>query len=241
MEEKEMTKLTKKEIVHILAEHHAWLKWPVQGKRAEFVGVDFSGMTLRNKDFSCVTFSGCWFDESDLSGCNFERTYTEDCSFKSAELKKTKWTYARMDCNNFTDAEFTQAIMVRMNAYHCEFVRCHFASTDFSHSRLEQNNFEEAWFPHSIFCGTYLNYSGFNGAEFAHSAWPLFCGSLEARIDDNTAKQLAYHLLSAGLKSPFTSKETKAELSKLVDFANGFNRVMTYDVPKLEVKNEKTS
>ena len=72
---------------------------------------------------------------------------------------------------------------------------------------------------------TDLNGADLNGANLDFSCLPLSCGSLYARFDDRQLKQIAYHLVKAGLRSKNASKETKAELAKLIDFANGFHRV----------------
>ena len=63
------------------------------------------------------------------------------------------------------------------------------------------------------------------GADIDFSCLPLWCGSLSAHFDDRQLKQIAYHLVKAGLQSKNASPETKAELAKLIDFANGFHRV----------------
>lgn len=62
-------------------------------------------------------------------------------------------------------------------------------------------------------------------ADLDFSCLPLWCGSLSAQFDDRQLKQIAYHLVKAGLQSKNASDETKEELSKLIDFANGFHRV----------------
>ena len=63
------------------------------------------------------------------------------------------------------------------------------------------------------------------GADFDFSCLPLWCGSLSAHFDDRQLKQIAYHLVKAGLQSKNASEATKKELAKLIDFANGFHRV----------------
>ena len=73
--------------------------------------------------------------------------------------------------------------------------------------------------------GADLREADLRGANLDYSCLPLWCGSLTAQFDDRQLKQIAYHLLRAGLQSKNASKETKRELSKLVDFANGFHRV----------------
>ncbi len=62
------------------------------------------------------------------------------------------------------------------------------------------------------------------GAKLDYSCLPLWCGSLEVHFDDKQLKQLAYHLVRAGLYSEDVSRETKSELLKLVDFANEFHK-----------------
>ena len=63
------------------------------------------------------------------------------------------------------------------------------------------------------------------GADLDFSCLPLWCGSLYANFDDKQLKQLAYHLVKAGLNSDNASDETKEELKKIINFANGFHRV----------------
>lgn len=81
-----------------------------------------------------------------------------------------------------------------------------------------------------------LSEADLSGADLDYSCLPLWCGSLNAHFDDRQLKQLAYHLVRAGLQSKNASDETKAELVKLIDFANGFHRVDECGVPTL-IKN----
>lgn len=61
-------------------------------------------------------------------------------------------------------------------------------------------------------------------ADLDYSCLPLWCGSLHAHFDDRQLRQIAYHLVCAGLHSKNASEETKRELVKILDFANGFHR-----------------
>lgn len=70
-----------------------------------------------------------------------------------------------------------------------------------------------------------LSGADLRGANIDYSCLPLQCSSLSVHFDDRQLKQIAYHLVKAGLRSKNASKETKAELAKLIDFANGFHRV----------------
>ena len=62
-------------------------------------------------------------------------------------------------------------------------------------------------------------------ADLDYSCFPLWCGSLSAHFDDKQIRQIAYHLVKAGLNSKNTSDEVKSELAKIIDLANGFHRV----------------
>ena len=69
-----------------------------------------------------------------------------------------------------------------------------------------------------------LSGADLSGADLDYSGLPLWCGSLSAHFDDKQLRQIAYHLVKAGLQSKNASDETQAELRKLIQFANGFHR-----------------
>ena len=73
--------------------------------------------------------------------------------------------------------------------------------------------------------GADLREANLSGANLDYSCLPLCCGSLGANFDDKQLTQIAYHLVKAGLNSNNASAEIKAELEKLIDFANNFHRV----------------
>src|SRR3712207_2696953 len=73
--------------------------------------------------------------------------------------------------------------------------------------------------------GADLRGADLRGANLDFSCLPLWCGSLAAHFDSRQLKQIAYHLVKAGLRSKNATDEDKTELSKLIDYANGFHRV----------------
>ena len=76
--------------------------------------------------------------------------------------------------------------------------------------------------------GANLRGANLRGADIDYAAWPLWCGSLEAYIDDRIAIQLLYHLLRPVQASPYVSQEVKERLltDDLIDLANRFHRVV---------------
>ena len=75
--------------------------------------------------------------------------------------------------------------------------------------------------------GANLQDADLRGANVDYSAWPLWCGSLEAYIDDRIAIQILYHLLRPVQASPYVSREVKERLltDDLINLANHFHRV----------------
>ena len=69
-----------------------------------------------------------------------------------------------------------------------------------------------------------LSRADLSGANLDFGQWPLWCGSLEAKIDEHIARQLVYHALAVS-KTWF--KPTKKQLG----WVNKFHRIS--EVPKL--------
>ena len=69
-----------------------------------------------------------------------------------------------------------------------------------------------------------LRRADLRGANLDYNCLPLWCGSLEANFDSRQLKQIAYHLVKAGLQSSNATDADRGELSKLIDYANEFHR-----------------
>ena len=75
-------------------------------------------------------------------------------------------------------------------------------------------------------CNANINDTDFVGANLDCSCWPLWCGSLRARIDDHIACQLIYHVCSTIIHSPAVNDEIKHVMlsQPVIDIANQFHR-----------------
>ena len=71
-----------------------------------------------------------------------------------------------------------------------------------------------------------LSRADLNGADIDYAAWPLWCNSLNAQIDDRIARQLLYHTLAAIDNSIYVSNNLKQTLLTEINVcaANGFHR-----------------
>ena len=115
---------------------------------------------------------------------------------------------------NLSDANLSEADLSG-----ADLSRANLSGADLSEADLSRANLSEA-----NLSGADLRWANLSEADLDYSCLPLWCGSLQADFDDRQLKQIAFHLVKAGLQSKNASAETKAELKKLVDFANGFHR-----------------
>lgn len=67
----------------------------------------------------------------------------------------------------------------------------------------------------------YLGRADLCGANLDYSCWPLWCGSLDVKVDARIARQLAYHFCRLDCDDPEYLEARKA----IAEFANGFHRV----------------
>ncbi len=70
-------------------------------------------------------------------------------------------------------------------------------------------------------CGANLRGANLRGANLDYSCWPLWCGSLDVKVDARIARQLAYHFCRLDCDDPEYLEARKA----IAKFANMFHRV----------------
>ena len=66
-----------------------------------------------------------------------------------------------------------------------------------------------------------MRHADMSDVDMDYSCWPLWCGSLDVKVDARIARQLAYHFCRLVCDDP----EYISARNALVDFANGFHRV----------------
>ena len=66
-----------------------------------------------------------------------------------------------------------------------------------------------------------LREANLHGANLDYSCWPLWCGSLDVKVDARIARQLAYHFCRLDCDDQGYLEARKA----IAEFANGFHRV----------------
>ena len=76
-----------------------------------------------------------------------------------------------------------------------------------------------------------------SGADVDFSCWPLWCGSLNVKIDKRIFCQLLYHTLRAGKSVDDPEVNRLFEIPEVVHLANRFHRVD--ECGEIEVQNGK--
>lgn len=69
--------------------------------------------------------------------------------------------------------------------------------------------------------GAYLSGADLRGAYLDFSCWPLWCGSLDVKVDAKIAAQIAYHFCRLDCEDSGYKQARNA----ILDFANQFHRV----------------
>ncbi len=82
--------------------------------------------------------------------------------------------------------------------------------------------------------GANLRGANLQGADVDFSCWPLWCGSLNVKIDKRIFCQLLYHTLRVGKSVDDPEVKKLFEIPELVNLANQFHRVD--ECGKIELK-----
>lgn len=156
---------------------------------------------------------------ADLRGADLDGICLDNVDFRHANLK----------CASFRDAVITNSDFRSTNLYEADFRGAFLQGSDFASANLKNADFTwanlcDVDFLNADLTGANLGEANLKGVDFDYACLPLWCGSLNAHFDDKQLKQIAYHLVKAGLQSKNASYETKEELKKLIPFANGFHR-----------------
>ena len=82
-----------------------------------------------------------------------------------------------------------------------------------------------------------LSGADLRGADLGFSCWPLWCGSLNVKIDKRIFCQLLYHALRAGQSVDDPEMKRLFEIPEIVNLANQFHRVDECGKIELKVEN----
>ena len=108
-------------------------------------------------------------------------------------------------------ADLREAYLREANLREANLREANLNEADLRRADLRRVNLSEAYLGGADLCGANLDYS----------CWPLWCGSLDVKVDARIARQLAYHFCRLDCDDPEYLEARKA----IAEFANGFHRV----------------
>lgn len=112
---------------------------------------------------------------------------------------------------NLCGVDLSGACLVMANLRGADLSEADLSRSNLGGADLLQANLRGADLRGADLCGAYLDYS----------CWPLWCGSLDVKVDARIARQLAYHFCRLDCDDPEYLEARKA----IAKFANGFHRV----------------
>ena len=99
------------------------------------------------------------------------------------------------------------------------------SDVDLRGADLSEANLREANLSWADLSGANLSGADLSGANLDFSCWPLWCGSMNPKIDKRIFCQLLYHTMRAGLSVDAPDVKKLFEIPEVVDLANQFHRV----------------
>ena len=143
---------------------------------------------------------------------------------KRADLREANLREANLSGANLSGANLREANLRGAGLSRADLSEADLSGADLSGADLRRADLRRADLRGADLRWADLSRADLREADLDYSGLPLWCGSLSAHFDDRQLKQIAYHLVKAGLQSKNASDETQAELRKLIQFANGFHR-----------------
>jgi hypothetical protein len=182
--------MTQSELERKIKLHELWLEGKAKGQRA-----DFSGANLRGANFF---------------GVNLEYAIMQDANLKGANLVCANLEVANLKGTNLEDANLRFA-----NLKGADLELSDLRNADFQGANLQFSNLQ-----HVEFTSTRMQCAYLEGANIDYSSWTLWCGSLDVKLDNKIAAQLAYHFCRLDCSDEDVIKSQNA----IRHLANSFHR-----------------
>jgi uncharacterized protein YjbI with pentapeptide repeats len=147
-----------------------------------------------------------------LKGANLSEANLNEANLRGANLSEA----------NLRGANLSEADLIGANLSEANLSEANLSDADLSIANLNETNLREA-----NLTGANLNEANLTEADLDYSCWPLWCGSLEVKLDMRLKRQLLYHILAVAPE--FRTK-------KLIKEANKFHRVTSGECPKLKIE-----
>lgn len=203
------------------------ISWKETRKRLVALGAkDVPDEFVVGMDLSATNLLGAKLSRADLRGVCLRNAELSDSNLSGADLKCADLRGADMDSADLRGADLRGASMRGANLAAANLSWANLSGADLREADLPWANLRYANMTRVYMAGASLTGADFRGASLDFSAWPLWCGSLGALIDEDQARQLAYHLAAV---LPETVDGSWAD--GLREFANRWSGVVRHALP----------
>ena len=148
-----------------------------------------------------------------------ERANLRGADLTGADLTGADLTGANLKGANLTGAFFTGADLTRATLRGANLTGAFFTGADLTRADLRGADLTGADLTRANLTRANLTRANLTGANLEFSSWPLWCGSLNVKIDPRIARQLIYHFLRV-----LPEEDKKEFLANPYKYANGFHR-----------------
>lgn len=138
-----------------------------------------------------------------------------------ANLSEANLSEADLSRSNLGGADLLKANLGGANLRGVELSEADLRGADLSEANLRRASLNGANLNGADLRMADLRMADLRGANLDYSCWPLWCGSLDVKVDARIARQLAYHFCRLDCDDLEYLEARKA----IAEFANGFHRV----------------
>lgn len=174
-------------------------------RRAIADGCDLTHANLRGADLRWI-----YLKDVDLSGADLFGADLREADLRGAKLRVANLRRANLKGARLCDADLYGAILSDSWLEGAVFNRANLRYADLKYANLR---------------GAHLYDTHLYGVDLDYSCLPLWCGSLQAKIDKRIFCQLLYHTLRAGQSVDDPEVNALFDIPELVALANKFHRV----------------
>lgn len=141
---------------------------------------------------------------------------------------KADLSYVDLSGVDLSGADLRDANLSHTNLKNADLRDANLASANLASANLQNAKLNGARLFGAKLERAVLENADLEGANLDYTSLPLWQASLSANFDSRQLKQLIYHVVKAGLHSKNATEEDKAELSKLIEYANQSHLVEDY-------------
>jgi len=167
---------------------------------------------MKNKELQIVLNLHLKWLKAELKG-----TYAD---LSGADLSGANLRHANLRHANLRHANLRHANLRRANLSGAVLIDADLSGADLSGADLSHAN---------------LSHANLSGANLDYACWPLWCGSLNVKVDDRFVAQLIYHLLSLDISE--CNINTQSAIKNIKSYSGMRNSFVNYR-PELERINK---